>query len=365
MNIMPQVQAVPKNTLAVQDGAKSISGEEKGAFKDLLKTITESMNEPSLPEVTEEEPEVSKEAASEMTALFAGLFAGAPVVQPTQDFVEPSVENIADVSVQPVLTEQAAIQQEPSAETAMLDLPQETAAVPQQKPVLEQKTDLPLEGAEQLPEEEMVKPVYVNEAPTVTQTEQPKVSVGGELPVSRVSKTQPQQEDGEANLNPGIFSEQAARVVQPLEPEQKLPEANTTFAIYQNEFPEQISEQILYKSSDGVKQFEIQLVPEELGKIDIVMTFEQGRASVTMICEQTKAYEVLSGHLDNIRSILENATGNQAIVTTQAQEQQEPYRDFSENARQQSGRQQQNREQQDRNETILFVDRLRFEILQT
>jgi len=88
---------------------------------------------------------------------------------------------------------------------------------------------------------------------------------------------------------------------------------NTTEAD-SNFLSKDLAEKILHHASEGKNVFEVQLTPEELGSIQIKMTFEAGKASVLLNCSNPKTQEILMGQSENIRQIIEQQTGLETIV---------------------------------------------------
>ncbi|WP_324824552.1 flagellar hook-length control protein FliK [Sinanaerobacter sp. ZZT-01] len=88
---------------------------------------------------------------------------------------------------------------------------------------------------------------------------------------------------------------------------------NTTEAD-SNFLSKDLAEKILHRASEGKNVFEVQLTPEELGSIQIKLTFEAGKASVLLNCSNPKTQEILMGQSENIRQIIEQQTGLETIV---------------------------------------------------
>ena len=61
-------------------------------------------------------------------------------------------------------------------------------------------------------------------------------------------------------------------------------------------------------------EFEIQLAPENLGKIQIKLVFEKGETRVSILCANPKALEALTDHANGIAAALESKTGATATV---------------------------------------------------
>lgn len=86
------------------------------------------------------------------------------------------------------------------------------------------------------------------------------------------------------------------------------------------DMPQQLVDKITYNADQGKHVFDIELFPENLGKVAIKMVFEKGVAELVMTTHTDKAHKLLSQQLDVIRGILETNTQNQASVEVKAGE---------------------------------------------
>ncbi|MBS4959349.1 MAG: flagellar hook-length control protein FliK [Clostridiales bacterium] len=84
---------------------------------------------------------------------------------------------------------------------------------------------------------------------------------------------------------------------------------------------------ILLKDMSKNNEFEIQLKPEELGKIKIKLVFDDGKVNVTMFCENQKAADLLSATSSKLGALIENRTGNETNVFVQHERQQQLFDD--------------------------------------
>ncbi len=108
----------------------------------------------------------------------------------------------------------------------------------------------------------------------------------------------------------------------------------------------EVAESILHHASEGKNIFEVQLNPEELGKIQIKLTFESGKASVLLSCSNAKTQEILMSQSENIRHIIEQQTGSETIVTVkeEAYTKQQDFDGRGQNRREEEQKQQMQRE---------------------
>ena len=104
----------------------------------------------------------------------------------------------------------------------------------------------------------------------------------------------------------------------------------------------------------------LELEPASLGKLTIRMTYEAGKAVVSIMATNTRTLELLSQRSGEIAAILEERTGQETVV--------QPYQPSEEGAyyeqNQESGRERQQQEQRKENkETDSFMQQLRLGLI--
>lgn len=133
----------------------------------------------------------------------------------------------------------------------------------------------------------------------------------------------------------------------------------------QSNLADQMADKILYKMNEGKQEFDLQLNPKELGKLNIKLTFENGNAQVLITCSNSKAQNMMASLTDNIRGILEANTGLTSTIHLQQEDMlQGQYNQESNhqegNAKQQSS-QQENKNQS--SDDLSFMDKLRLGLI--
>ncbi len=126
------------------------------------------------------------------------------------------------------------------------------------------------------------------------------------------------------------------------------------------EAAKEMADKIMYKMIQGKHEFDMELNPASLGKVNIKMIFGDGNAEIVMTTSSHKAHQFLSSQIDALRAILENAAGTGNIVVKES-EQSEGKNDrndlLNENGNKQ-GQQQEQRKREENNDPS-FVDKLR------
>lgn len=80
---------------------------------------------------------------------------------------------------------------------------------------------------------------------------------------------------------------------------------------------EQLADTVLVKMLEETNEFELQLQPEELGKIKIKLVIEAGKISIAMSCENQKAADILAANGGRLKAIVEERTGSETNVQVQ------------------------------------------------
>lgn len=111
----------------------------------------------------------------------------------------------------------------------------------------------------------------------------------------------------------------------------------------------------------GNNEFDLQLEPEDLGKIHVKLTFENGETKVSILCSTQKALEALNGSTDKLAAILENRTGNTTFVQVNQSDEQTYRQDYQQqNGREQNYQGDERKDKRDKNEKSTdFLDQMR------
>lgn len=134
-------------------------------------------------------------------------------------------------------------------------------------------------------------------------------------------------------------------------------------------FTADVGEKILFKAADGKQEFDIQLSPAELGKINIKLIFENGKATMLVHCSNPQTQQALMANEEQLRHILESGTGRQTEVVAREDASSSMQQQSDQRGENQARDEQQERLNQsykpDRSEVISFVERFRLGILET
>lgn len=86
------------------------------------------------------------------------------------------------------------------------------------------------------------------------------------------------------------------------------------------EIPEKLLNQLLVKTTAGVKEFEIQLEPYDLGKIIIKAAFGKEHTSISIMCTEQKTMELMAKNARELGAIMEENLGTPTTIVVEDKE---------------------------------------------
>ncbi len=123
---------------------------------------------------------------------------------------------------------------------------------------------------------------------------------------------------------------------------------------------QQLTDKILLHNNN---EFELQLHPQSLGKIQIKVHFDNGETRVSILCENAKAMHLLSENTSSLASMLENRTGNQTTIQIQENKdtfyKQETDQNGHQQQQQTKDEQQQRQQKQKHQNSMDFLQQMR------
>ncbi|MCI9163313.1 MAG: flagellar hook-length control protein FliK [Lachnospiraceae bacterium] len=91
--------------------------------------------------------------------------------------------------------------------------------------------------------------------------------------------------------------------------------------------PEDLGKTLAARLPDTGRTLTVELEPASLGKLTIRMTYEAGRAAVSIMATNPRTLELLNEKAAEIASILEEKTGQETVILTQQPHEQEQYQE--------------------------------------
>lgn len=162
----------------------------------------------------------------------------------------------------------------------------------------------------------------------------------GQNAVQKGAESQTAEDGGKTDLNEQKTTDAAdsaaAQKAVPKEENLVQVKVGETVKLADPKAAEQLADSVLVKAQENTNEYELQLNPQELGKIKIKLVLEEGRIHVSMFCENQKAADLLGLTSSRLRGILEERTGSEAYVEVQ-KEDTNPYSE-QEREKEQHGR---------------------------
>lgn len=145
--------------------------------------------------------------------------------------------------------------------------------------------------------------------------------------------------------------------------QEDVPREVTTIHVAQpEELPDKLTDQIVGKMQEGVDSFEIEIEPENLGKIAVKIQYQDGQATVSIFCTEKRALEVLGDRAREIGVIIDRNLGGETKIFVEKQEPDYLNRNNDENQQGRQDGQEQQKEsgkKQEADDSEQFLQKLR------
>lgn len=311
--------------LRASDNVKSAGKKTEAAddFKKLLKGQQEDSQEVSGDTKAEKKPETAKdskevsgddsgkaqkednaEVKEEKNTTAEGLLAAYQMFQNMRpEVIQAPAEEEAVSEILPEVTEELIVQT--AEEVQMPEIPVQAEAV---------------QTEEKVPE--TIQPKLQAEEPAETEKAEPLAEA---VPVQKKS-----EETGKENAQDtdSRGADHAMQMQAPVEKpsvqaevqETKLQEPVRMQVPEPEKLPEKVTEQIMAKMSEGVREFEIHIEPANLGKIAIKILYQEGQATVSVMCSEKRTFEMMGRSAGELGQVIEKNLGGTTTIIVDKQE---------------------------------------------
>lgn len=146
----------------------------------------------------------------------------------------------------------------------------------------------------------------------------------------------------------------------------KPQEVVTVQVPHAEELPDKVADQLLSKMEEGVQEFEIQIEPENLGKIAVKVLYEDGQATVSIFCTEKKTLDLLGNNARDIGNIIDRNLGGETKIFVEKQEADylNQTRDENQHGKQEEQRQQKEEsKKEDAEDAEQFLQKLRLGLM--
>lgn len=273
--------------------------------KDDGKEVTKE-EEPKKPDNEEqtEETTVSADGTALEQVQAALLFGIQPEAEIQEAVPEETAEPVLETGAAPVEELTGLTELTPAAEFTPqqpVQMTKEQPAIPEKELAADVKPEqavLPKEETSEKPEVgiAMEKP---KEAPKAEAKEELEAEVRPEQPLE---STHAEVQTTERTMSPKEIPTEHVRVSQP------------------EEIPEKVLNQLLVKSTAGIREFEIQLEPYDLGKIIIKAAFGKEHTSISILCTEQRTMELMAKNARELGAIMEDNLGTPTTIVVEDKE---------------------------------------------
>lgn len=118
---------------------------------------------------------------------------------------------------------------------------------------------------------------------------------------------------------------------------------------------EEVAKSVILKA-DSANEYELQLDPENLGKIKVKLLFEEGKLTVSMLCSNGKTANLLAEGISNLTQAIQQSTRSEVAVNVK--EDNYLNNNSEQNARQNNSNQQNQNQQKNQDDTE-FADQMK------
>lgn len=319
------------------DFKKLLQNQSENSSKDVSKETNTEKQPEAVNEQTKEEPkevngakEETEEVVTEENVQTNGLLAAFQLAQnfkPEMIQAEPETVPVEALPVEEMVPEETA-QPVISELEGMIEAPVQAAEV---------QMGENLQVQQMQPEKSVVEDVK----PQAEQTVQ-EVQISEKPQTSNQQKTDTSNQESMAQHEDSHPAEQTVQIQNPepsvkVEVQEMKPQEPVRIQVPQpEELPEKVTDQLMAKISEGIKEFEIHIEPVNLGKIAVKILYQAGQTTVSIMCSEKRTLDILGRNAGEIGQIIDKNLGGTTTIVVDKQE--SDYLNQTRDENQQNGR---------------------------
>ncbi len=319
------------------DFKKLLQNQSENSSKDVSKETNTEKQPEAVNEQTKEEPkevngakEETEEVVTEENVQTNGLLAAFQLAQnfkPEMIQAEPETVPVEALPVEEMVPEETA-QPVISELEGMIEAPVQAAEV---------QMGENLQVQQMQPEKSVVEDVK----PQAEQTVQ-EVQISEKPQTSNQQKTDTSNQESMAQHEDSHPAEQTVQIQNPepsvkVEVQEMKPQEPVRIRVPQpEELPEKVTDQLMAKISEGIKEFEIHIEPVNLGKIAVKILYQAGQTTVSIMCSEKRTLDILGRNAGEIGQIIDKNLGGTTTIVVDKQE--SDYLNQTRDENQQNGR---------------------------
>lgn len=303
------------------DFKKLLQNQSENSSKDVSKETNTEKQPEAVNEQTKEEPkevngtkEEAEEVVTEENVQTNGLLAAFQLAQnfkPEMIQAEPETVPVEALPVEEMVPEETA-QPVISELEGMIEAPVQAAEV---------QMGENLQVQQMQPEKSVVEDVK----PQAEQTVQ-EVQISEKPQTSNQQKTDTSNQESMAQHEDSHPAEQTVQIQNPepsvkVEVQEMKPQEPVRIRVPQpEELPEKVTDQLMAKISEGIKEFEIHIEPVNLGKIAVKILYQAGQTTVSIMCSEKRTLDILGRNAGEIGQIIDKNLGGTTTIVVDKQE---------------------------------------------
>lgn len=319
------------------DFKKLLQNQSENSSKDVSKETNTEKQPEAVNEQTKEEPkevngakEETEEVVTEENVQTNGLLAAFQLAQnfkPEMIQAEPETVPVEAMPVEEMVPEET-VQPVISELEGMIEAPVQAAEV---------QMGENLQVQQMQPEKSVVEDVK----PQAEQTVQ-EVQISEKPQTLNQQKTDTSNQESMAQHEDSHPAEQTVQIQNPepsvkVEVQEMKPQEPVRIQVPQpEELPEKVTDQLMAKISEGIKEFEIHIEPVNLGKIAVKILYQAGQTTVSIMCSEKRTLDILGRNAGEIGQIIDKNLGGTTTIVVDKQE--SDYLNQTRDENQQNGR---------------------------
>lgn len=319
------------------DFKKLLQNQSENSSKDVSKETNTEKQPEAVNEQTKEEPkevngakEETEEVVTEENVQTNGLLAAFQLAQnfkPEMIQAEPETVPVEAMSVEEMVPEET-VQPVISELEGMIEAPVQAAEV---------QMGENLQVQQMQPEKSVVEDVK----PQAEQTVQ-EVQISEKPQTLNQQKIDTSNQESMAQHEDSHPAEQTVQIQNPepsvkVEVQEMKPQEPVRIQVPQpEELPEKVTDQLMAKISEGIKEFEIHIEPVNLGKIAVKILYQAGQTTVSIMCSEKRTLDILGRNAGEIGQIIDKNLGGTTTIVVDKQE--SDYLNQTRDENQQNGR---------------------------
>lgn len=299
-----------------KNGAKEVNDDFKKLLQDRPEEKQEVSEDTKEPVVKEDSKDTGKVEDTKAEEMLTALQMGQALL---------GIQNL-QVNPEEVSELQAADTEEVAAVMPEIEVLPENAQMPKEAGIVNEagQTENVPDTAQaemiQIPKQETGNEAVSSdgkESPVTSEEKEPKADVKVDTDKTSKNQTEAVEPQNTVDVQPAV--NQTVQRTEPVREERPVYTERMQVS-KPEEIPQKLTEELVVKTANGIKEFEIQIAPEHLGKIAIKVLYEHGQTTVSIACTEKHTLDLLSQHAREIGNVMERNLGEETTIYVEKNE---------------------------------------------